>query len=1152
VRASSEIVELFYERRRLRGPQINTAHEIRDAYNGLIALPLPELNRNEKAAVANLIRQGINQNAMRTASTLPSLFCPPTRPGIKRAVDEALLRRKVFAGWWEMNDFKKKQYRRCRHFIGYASTPVMIRPDFTREIPCWYPMDPLGTFPAPCADPDDMEPPDCIFSYRRSASWLRTNYDVSRLNGMKDAKPETQFDMLEYVDDEEHVLIVLGRSAEVTMTGWGNEYQGERFTELLRLPNLSGICTAVVPGRVTLDRPQGQFDGMLPLFIKRARLAALEEIAIEKGVFENEWFVEGPQGGEIVTDANGREGIVGHVKGGTLEWHSINPGYKTDAALDRMERQERVEGTIPAEFAGECVDEETEIFTSTGWRRYDAVQAGDEVLTLNHETGFSEWNTVEKMNVFPAAPRRMLEAFGPRHSSLTTLNHRWPILDWKHERTWKVSADLGGHDQIPIAAFNVDLPTDAKWSDALVELVAWFYTEGSYGPSRGQVSQSTKKPENVERIRSALTRLFGPATRDWRHLSGCGRGGVGHDEMPRWNESPPATNGVIKFNLSRHAVDLLLAHAVGKVPTVAFLRSLTAAQLELFLHVSMLADNCGTACFGQKDPERSDAFAFAAILSGRAVSYQLRRKTEARPGWRAGVYESHIVRMRERRFVKPKENAQRGASTFREVTHDGMVWCPTTANGTWLARRKGSVYFTGNSASNVRTDNRGNTILSATIDYSDRRDPRSAGRVVPQGAPPGGRASRRRRSATRRRAFYVSWKGATGSVTYVPNKLFADTDEVLVRWSMPGSDVNSLHRRRRPARRDGHALRKRGFMELDPLVEDVEEEHDRIIGESLEQAVLSSLQQQAAAGAIPPADLARIMQLVATNQRGAGRLRSLRCTRRRRPRQATTVEPPVSGAPESAAGPRPAGRRAPRPRTIAADAERAGPGGADGVAAWPRPCRPARAGRVVERRWGDGVDGAWRPPAGPYRAGVREPHRPDRCAPSAAGSRANRAAVRCGGRADGRSACVADGVGPGCVTVPPARGPRSTSRPCGWGAHRSPRLVPRPESPDGASRGAIDARRAGWCGCGPGGVGVLVRRRRWLTPLRWLRRRRDRRIWRSSPIRRVGWASDGHQRRAARRYPCSAAIGPVDGVRDRRIESDGTGAGHRDGDRRVR
>jgi hypothetical protein len=33
----------------------------------------------------------------------------------------------------------------------------------------------------------------------------------------------------------------------------------------------------------------------------------------------------------------------------------------------------------------------------------------------------------------------------------------------------------------------------------------------------------------------------------------------------------------------------------------------------------------------------------------------------------------------------------------RSVEHSGVIWCPTTANGTWFARRRGTTYFTGNS-----------------------------------------------------------------------------------------------------------------------------------------------------------------------------------------------------------------------------------------------------------------------------------------------------------------------------------------------------------------------------------------------------------------------------------------------------------------------
>lgn len=42
-------------------------------------------------------------------------------------------------------------------------------------------------------------------------------------------------------------------------------------------------------------------------------------------------------------------------------------------------------------MSGLCVDEETEILTVDGWETVHELCVGDEVLTLNHEMGMSEW-----------------------------------------------------------------------------------------------------------------------------------------------------------------------------------------------------------------------------------------------------------------------------------------------------------------------------------------------------------------------------------------------------------------------------------------------------------------------------------------------------------------------------------------------------------------------------------------------------------------------------------------------------------------------------------------------------------------------------------------------------------------------------------------
>jgi len=160
--------------------------------------------------------------------------------------------------------------------------------------------------------------------------------------------------------------------------------------------------------------------------------------------------------------------------------------------------------------------------------------------------------------------------------------------------------------------------------------------------------------------------------------------------VARWHEELSGRNVI--FHLNSAAGDVLTGHAPGKVVTTAFLRSLTSAQLDLFIKVSMLADNNGPARLAQKNPAAAEQFALACILAGYGVSI--------RPASMNGRYGYRMtnVRMLSKRHIYPQESKrERSAFRIRRVIHDGRVWCPRTPNQTWLARRNGTVYFTGNS-----------------------------------------------------------------------------------------------------------------------------------------------------------------------------------------------------------------------------------------------------------------------------------------------------------------------------------------------------------------------------------------------------------------------------------------------------------------------
>ena len=114
----------------------------------------------------------------------------------------------------------------------------------------------------------------------------------------------------------------------------------------------------------------------------------------------------------------------------------------------------------------------------------------------------------------------------------------------------------------------------------------------------------------------------------------------------------------------------------------------------------------------------------------------------------------------------------------------------------------------------------------------------------------------------------MSTKNSKGRVDYVPKDNFESTDNV-VSYSQAGADINNLVIG--GGQRVGMGtMSKRSFMMIDPLIEDPEFEHDTVIAEQLEQALLTSVQQQASEGAIPPADLARIMDLVGNDKMELG------------------------------------------------------------------------------------------------------------------------------------------------------------------------------------------------------------------------------------------------------------------------------------------
>jgi hypothetical protein len=329
--------------------------EVRQLANGDVIVPLNELDRNTKSSVANLLVQGLDQMSMRVASTMPSPYFPALREGQDRSMKLARDRKRAMLAIWDQNRMSMKMRQRARHLLAYSNSPVYLKPNFDKRLPEWQLRNPLDTFAAPRIDIDNPVPDNVIFTYHRPYRWLMQNYGVLLNGTLRVANPgqDTLFTILEYVCANEIVTIVMGSEKSFDPLT-GQTFPGQQAVELSRVINRTGMPLVVMPQRITLDKPRGQFDGLLGMYYTRARLQALTEIAIERGIFPDEYLVSRPgENAEIIQIADGKTGQLGVVKGGDITQLQTNPGYKTDVALDRLERQERLEGAIPAEFGGE-------------------------------------------------------------------------------------------------------------------------------------------------------------------------------------------------------------------------------------------------------------------------------------------------------------------------------------------------------------------------------------------------------------------------------------------------------------------------------------------------------------------------------------------------------------------------------------------------------------------------------------------------------------------------------------------------------------------------------------------------------------------------------------------------------------------------------
>lgn len=332
-----------------------------------------------------------------------------------------------------------------------------------------------------------------------------------------------------------------------------------------------------------------------------------------------------------------------------------------------------------------CVDKETEILTINGWKNYDEITIGDRVLSYNMQTNNIEFDSIQNINIYEDNHIDVVEFSHPNFSAVSTHNHRWVIYNKATKKIGIKTTDaLSRHGDDRILRVANNNFREAPYSDDFLKLCGWIVTDSTYKKNKqkkiSSIIISQAKPEMVEHIQSILDRLGIDA-----YISS--RSNSGNYDLTTWDLHKANSEQFFELFPNRRL-------------TYDFIFSLSQRQANIILQEILLADGGGE---GRKivasTKEIADLYQSLALVAGKASSINVRNSIGRK------CYSENIsnpdgyIETKKLYYVVGILERDRIQLYHKHCidTITDLVWCPTTTNGTWVARRNGIVYISGNS-----------------------------------------------------------------------------------------------------------------------------------------------------------------------------------------------------------------------------------------------------------------------------------------------------------------------------------------------------------------------------------------------------------------------------------------------------------------------
>lgn len=314
-----------------------------------------------------------------------------------------------------------------------------------------------------------------------------------------------------------------------------------------------------------------------------------------------------------------------------------------------------------------------------GWVNYEDLKVGDEILAFNRDIGESEWQKVERVNVFDY-DGDMIRLKTKHLDVLSTPDHRWVVT--KPNKISKLdntkvltSEELYNSDKpyaIPIRAPHNN-QVKARYSDAYVAFLGWYLTDGHL--KNGNIvricQSNTANPHKVDIIDSIMEELDVEFSRREK-------------DQVIWEIRDPG----FVYKLNRLVPERKL--------NMRLLTRLTNPQLSILLENMRLGD--GWSVWATGDKTQGELLQALVVLCNNTSSmYELSHEGDLSyfKDKKPSKYGQEFVRATKTSYGVKFSNFRKSVNTKNTYNSEnnltkekyvGKVWCPTVKSGAFFTR----------------------------------------------------------------------------------------------------------------------------------------------------------------------------------------------------------------------------------------------------------------------------------------------------------------------------------------------------------------------------------------------------------------------------------------------------------------------------------